>query len=130
MTKIMFEAFNVPRFHVAVQAILSLYASGRKTGVVVDSGYGVTHAVPIYEGFDMHRSVRLNYAGRDVTDYLLKMLTERGYSFTTTADRELVRNIKENVIGAMTGFGKEWDMATPSNGSFPEKTYELPDGQV
>ena len=50
MAEIMFEQFNVPAMYVAIQAVLALYSSGRTSGMVMDSGDGVTHAVPIFEG--------------------------------------------------------------------------------
>merc|ERR1719150_646504 len=129
MTQIMFESFYVPALYVSTQAVLSLYASGRTTGIVCDSGDGVTHIVPIYEGYAMPHAVsRCNLAGRDLTEYLMKIMGERGVKFSTTAEREIVRDIKEKCCYVAENFEAELEKA--SSTSECDVTYELPDGNL
>ena len=94
MTQMFFEAFNAPACFMNQQSTLALYASGRTTGTVLDSGSGVTHCVPIYEGYSLPDKIsRLDYCGDDVTHYLNKILNENeeAYTFTTTVQKEIVR---------------------------------------
>jgi actin-related protein len=126
MTQIMFETFNARRFYVAIQAVLSLYASGRTTGVVVDCGDGVSHTVPIYEGYSMpHAIQRINLAGRDLTDYLCKILTESKINLHTSAERMSAMKIKEELCYVSMNFAEEVD-----NFAGKEKQFELPDMSV
>ncbi|KAA0163544.1 hypothetical protein FNF28_04201 [Cafeteria roenbergensis] len=78
MTQIMFETFTRARHVREHPGRVSLYASGRTTGAVLDSGDGVTHTVPIYEGYASHTHQAHRLAGRDLTRHMMKILTERG----------------------------------------------------
>eukprot|EP00485_Elphidium_margaritaceum_P016473 CAMPEP_0202726088 /NCGR_PEP_ID=MMETSP1385-20130828/184431_1 /ASSEMBLY_ACC=CAM_ASM_000861 /TAXON_ID=933848 /ORGANISM="Elphidium margaritaceum" /LENGTH=424 /DNA_ID=CAMNT_0049392301 /DNA_START=117 /DNA_END=1392 /DNA_ORIENTATION=- len=110
MTQIMFETFNTPSFYVQIQAVLSLYSSGRTTGIVLDSGDGVTHTVPIYEGYCLPHAVqRLDLAGRDLRWKSCVMIKEKLCFVTLDYDEELAKAEQSASL---------------------EQHYELPDGQV
>ncbi|XP_043323771.1 beta-centractin isoform X1 [Cervus canadensis] len=123
--EVFFETFNVPALFISMQAVLSLYATGRTTGVVLDSGDGVTHAVPVYEGFAMpHSIMRVDIAGRDVSRYLRLLLRKEGADFHTSAEFEVVRTIKERACYLSINPQKDEALET-------EKVqYTLPDGST
>jgi len=129
LVQIMFDTFYVPALYVSTQAVLSLYASGRTTGVVCDSGDGVTHFVPVFEGYCMPHAVdRINLAGRDLTTFLMKIMGERGSAMKTTAEREIARDIKEKCCYIAEDFEAEMEKASSSSDC--GITYEMPDGQI
>lgn len=123
--EIFFETFNVPALFISMQAVLSLYASGRTTGIVLDSGDGVTHTVPVYEGFAMpHAIMRIDVAGRDITDHLQLLLRKAGYNFSTSAEHEIVRTIKESAC--YVGMFIEWLLYMPSCALHQSQHWILP----
>ncbi|KAF2232302.1 Actin/actin-like protein [Viridothelium virens] len=129
--QILFETFNIPALYTSIQAILSLYSSGRTTGVVLDSGDGVSHAVPVYEGFAIPSSIRrIDVAGRDVTEYLQTLLRKSGHVFHTSAEKEVVRIIKEKTSYIALDprrEEKEWTGAAARTEG-KSMDYTLPDG--
>ena len=129
--QILFETFNVPALFTSIQAVLSLYASGRTTGIVLDSGDGVSHAVPVYEGFAMPSSIRrIDVAGRDVTEHMQLLFRKSGYVFHTSAEKEVVRAIKEKYAYVALDPKKEEKEWLQSGGRPDGKVveYTLPDG--
>ena len=128
-TQIMFETFNIPFLQQCICPVLSLYASGRTTGLVIDSGAGVSHVVPIFKQHALTYAIqRHDIASRDLTDFFMKILCERGYSFITTAEREIVRDMKEKLCYVALDFEQELQKSQLNTDI--EKNYELPDGQV
>ena len=126
MLTAMFESFEVKNMYVAIQAVMSLYANGRSTGLVVDSGDGVTHTVPVFEGFSIpHAIEKMEIAGRVITDYAQKLLLENGHSFTSTAELEIVKDIKEKLCFV----AQDWDAesAAADASSELDQAYTLPD---
>jgi actin, other eukaryote len=126
MIEIMFEKFNVGASYVAVQGVLSLYASGRTTGIVLDIGDGVTHTIPVYQGFCIpHAITRYDLAGRDVTDYMKTLLQSKGHNLYTSSEREIVKDIKDKYCYCAQNYDEEIKLFETKNMTKP---YSLPDG--
>ena len=129
MAELMFETFQAPALYLKVQAICALMATGSLSGVAVDSGDGVTHAVPVYEGYGVEHAVqRVNVAGRELTTFLQRLLSERGTRFTSSAEFEVARRMKEQLCYVATDFEAELQRVQ----SYPEEVeqaFALPDGQ-
>ncbi|XP_067834937.1 actin-like [Heptranchias perlo] len=129
MTQMMFENFSLPAFYVAVPGLLSIYASGRTTGLVLDCGDGVTYALSVNEGYMVPDSIRrLNFAGRELNDYFMESLIDRGCHFITPAERLVAQKIKEELCYVALDYDREMVIAASS--SSLDKSYELPDGHV
>jgi len=123
----MFETLRVPAFYVENQAVLSLYTTGCSTGIVLESGDGVTYVVPIREGYSLPEATsRLDLAGSDLTEGLSRLLMERGHP---SVNKDVAQDIKEQLCYVATNFELETHTAATSS-TVVEKDYELPDGQV
>ncbi|KAH8827599.1 actin family [Flagelloscypha sp. PMI_526] len=129
MAQTMYETFGVPWFYLASQPFLSLLCSGRTTGVVWDSGEGFSSVVPIYAGSTLRHGVKtMPLGGDEINRYMLNLLSERRHPFTSPADLETVRSIKEQLGYVALDFDREMTRAV--DGAMPERLYNLPDGQV
>ena len=129
LTQIMFENHSVQAMYMYNQCILSLFASGRACGMVLDVGEGVCQTVPIYEGFVLKRGIsRYSLAGRDINEHLALLLRERGWSFQTPSQMESVRSIKEQL--GFVSLDYEADLRRSRESSALETVYELPDGEI
>ncbi|MFX1537359.1 MAG: actin, cytoplasmic 2 [Promethearchaeota archaeon] len=124
MEEILFETFNIPALYISNQSVLALYASGRTTGVVVDVGGAVTTIVPIYEGFPITHAIdRIDLGGKEITEYLGRLLRQRGYYLT---HREILREIKEKNCYVALDPEREFDKKT----SITKRPYILPSGET
>ena len=121
LSEILFETFNVQKIHIANSSMLGLFAYGKTSGLVVDSGFNITSTVPLYEGFPLHHaSIKLNYGGEDISKKLLEMIIENieDPSYQHLKGRILADDIKEK-MGYISLGGEDEE----------EMVYTLPDGK-
>ena len=134
----LFENLSAPAIFFASQPILSLFSTSNTSGVILESGEGVTQSCVVYEGYSIPNSyIRNNYGGRDVTDYFQTLLKKQGYSFSTTSEFEIVKKIKEEICFTVVGSSSNNPLSNISNLELGNKnksessnTYNFPDGNA
>lgn len=128
--EIMFETFDVPALHVENEASLVLHAANASTGLVIDSGEGITQIVPLQNGIPLQRAmVELRIAGQDINRYLNRLLGGKGIYLDSSGGQEIVRDIKHKLTYLAVDFERELEKAKKFPNEF-EKEYVLPDGQT
>lgn len=127
-TQIMFEIFNLPGMYISPSAVLALYSTGKTTGVIVDVGHGSTFHVPIFEGYAFSHSIlKTSIGGKDLNDYLVKLLSEKGVNLTSSTEKELVKSIKEKLCYVSMDYENELKEANKTGCA--DVKYDLPDGE-
>jgi len=124
--EILFEKIGVGAINIEPQAKCSLFAEGIDTGIVLDSGDGVTHCIPVSDGAILKHSIeRMDIAGRHVTEYLVRLLQKKGYAFNSSADFDFVRELKEKYCFVSNDI--ESDRKLERETSFYNSYHLLPD---
>lgn len=127
--EIMFEKYKVPSFYVAIQSVLCFYTLKQKTGIVCEIGDGVLQILPIYKGYSLpHAIARFNIGGHDITEWLQKILIERGNYFTKSYDKEIVRDIKEKLGYVAMDYDAELQKSKSTSDC--DANYTLPNGNT
>eukprot|EP00924_Labyrinthula_sp_SR-Ha-C_P002657 augustus_masked-scaffold_13-processed-gene-3.0-mRNA-1 protein AED:0.28 eAED:0.28 QI:0/-1/0/1/-1/1/1/0/368 len=122
--QVIFEQFNVPATFLSLQSVLALYASGRTTGVVVDSGLSVSHTVPVYQGYCLPHAVgKFNFGGKHVSSDLRKYLLESKHVAQERITLTLVDEIKRSIVSV-----KQINKQTSIVEDEDIVAYKLPDG--
>lgn len=129
MAQIMFEQFNVDGIVIVVDAVLSLYATNRTTGCVINSGKEVTHIVPIHDGIVLNDNVSvLDIGGKNIIEYFARLTESRGYSFATASEMEIAKDLVKKCMYVCKDIDAEYDKCALSTEI--QKNYQLPDGQI
>lgn len=129
MAEIFFEHFNVRSFYICPQPVLALYANGSTKGLVLDSGEGKTHVVPVYEGYSLPHAIgSMDLAGSDLTKYLMELLIKSGMTFSRANDFHVVNAIKEKTNYIAQNYEQEVaDYREKGNAN--DQVFHLPDGK-
>ena len=128
MMEIFFEDFSVPAFYISIQAVLSLYSTGKASGIVVDCGAGVNHVVPVTEAFAIKHAIKTQkVSGDSITEKLEAFLKEKGAVFGQEDPTEICNLIKESKCFIPQDYEDEVENINDSSQNVA--TYTLPDGK-
>jgi actin-related protein len=123
--ELFFEKYQVQRVYFAMDAMLTLYAGGFTTGLVVDIAESGVRVVPFYEGYTVTPGLRVEpYGGADLTRYMANQLQSAGFKLESSVEKQLVRTIKEK--GCFVSLDPQQDK---QNAHKFDKTFRLPDGE-
>lgn len=126
IVQMFFENFNVPGFYSSIHSLFSIYASGKTTGMVVDSGYGLTTVVPIIDGYNRgYAHIMEEIGGYDVDEYLRKRIRQK-IGDEVELDSSEIENIKKTRLYLSQNLEKEVEDYT--KGARDPVVYDLPDG--
>ncbi|XP_053145016.1 actin-like protein 9 [Hemicordylus capensis] len=126
LVEVVFESLNSPGMYVAYQSVLSVYAHGKISGMVVDTGYAVTHTVPVHQGYNLpHATERMDIGGTNITSFLMNLLRDMGHYFDERM-LDVVADIKQKCCYVALDFDAEWNR--PRREYMVD--YQLPDGQI
>jgi len=121
IAQIMFETFKVPALFIPNPCLLALISEAKCNGIVVDSGDGVTQCVPIFDGFSIKQAImHLDLGGRDLTEYMEKLLEEIGQEFKINDDKKILNTIKEKICYVANDFDEEIKSIEPFDYKFPD----------
>ncbi|XP_074834677.1 actin-like protein 9 [Carettochelys insculpta] len=125
MVEVVFESLNSPGMYIAYHSVLSVYAHGKISGLVVDTGYAVTHTVPVLDGYNLpHATERMDIAGSYLTSFLMQLLMDAGHLFNERMTH-IVEDVKHKFCYVAADYEREYNL--------PKEEYmvdfQLPDGQ-
>eukprot|EP01029_Cantina_marsupialis_P031627 TRINITY_DN915_c0_g2_i3.p1 TRINITY_DN915_c0_g2~~TRINITY_DN915_c0_g2_i3.p1 ORF type:complete len:393 (+),score=128.53 TRINITY_DN915_c0_g2_i3:25-1203(+) len=127
MFQVMFEEYGFESAQVHIQAILALYGTHNLSGLVLDSGDGVSHVVGIYDGYlPIGLEQRLNLAGSHITDQLIKLMSLRGYAFNRSSDFQTVDAMKRKL--SYVAYDPKMERKLEHETTVLMEKYQLPDG--
>lgn len=128
MAEVMFEKFKVKSLAIFNTSVLSLFSTGRTRGLVVESGEGLTQAVPVFEGYAIpHAIFKMEVAGYDITSKVMSMMeNEKGAEHAN--NMRVMQALKEKTCSVALDYNAA--MKGPDYADEEAKSFELPDGNI